>query len=93
MNAVEIEEAVSQLAEQTFDPAEFPFAFLRAFGNKEVTIKRLRKGESNKSDLGGVLQANNIHIAVAQQGEVTITLAALRASPAEVSSPIRVSRR
>ena len=64
MNAVEIEEAISALAEQPFDAEEFPFAFLQAFGNKETTIKRLRKGESNKSDLGGVLQTNNIHIAV-----------------------------
>lgn len=61
MNAVEIEEAISALAEQTFDPAEFPFAFLQAFGNKETTLKRLRKGESNKSDVGGVLQTSNIH--------------------------------
>jgi hypothetical protein len=82
MNAVEIEEAISALAEQTFDPHEFPFAFLQAFGNKETTLKRLRKGESNKSDLGGVLQTNNIHIAVAAPGEVTRTLAALKASPA-----------
>jgi hypothetical protein len=82
MNAVEIEEAISKLAEQLFDAAEFPFAFLQAFGNKETTLKRLRKGESNKSDLGGVLQTNNIHIAVATPGEVTKTLAALKASPA-----------
>lgn len=82
MNAVEIEEAISALAEQPFDAAEFPFAFLQAFGNKETTIKRLRKGESNKSDLGGILQTNNIHIAVAGAGEVTKTLAALKASPA-----------
>lgn len=82
MNAVEIEEAISKLAEQPFDAVEFPFAFLQAFGNKETTIKRLRKGESNKSDLGGVLQTNNIHIAVAAPGAVTNTLAALKASPA-----------
>jgi hypothetical protein len=42
----------------------------------------LRKGESNKSDLGGVLQTNNIHIAVAAPSEVTKTLVALKASPA-----------
>lgn len=71
MNAVEIEQAVSELAEAPFDAAEFPFAFLTAFGNKETTIKRLRKGESNKSDLGGVLQTSNIHIAVSAPGEVT----------------------
>ena len=82
MNAVEIEEAISALAEQPFDAREFPFAFLQAFGNKETTLKRLRKGESNKSDIGGVLQTNNIHIAVAATGEVTKILAALKASPA-----------
>src|SRR5579872_2631785 len=82
MNAVEIEEAISTLAEQPFDAEEFPFAFLQAFGNKETTLKRLRKGDSNKSDLSGVLQTNNIHIAVAAPGEVTKTLAALKASPA-----------
>src|SRR4030088_2207004 len=82
MNAVEIEEAISALAERPFDAEEFPFAFLQAFGNKETTLKRLRRGESNKSDLGGVLQTNNIHIAVAAPGEVTKTLGALKASPA-----------
>lgn len=82
MNAVEIEQAVTDLAERPFDAAEFPFAFLQAFGNKETTLKRLRKGESNRSDLGGVLQTSNIHIAVAPAGEVTSTLAALKASPA-----------
>lgn len=34
MNAVEIEEEVSALAERPFDAEEFPFAFLQAFGNK-----------------------------------------------------------
>src|SRR3954453_3911188 len=82
MNAVEIEEAISALAEQPFDALEFPYAFLQAFGNKDTTIKRLRSGVSNKSDLGGVLQTNNIHIATCPEGEVTETLAALKASPA-----------
>ncbi|KAB7740877.1 lactate dehydrogenase [Parvibaculum sedimenti] len=82
MNTVEIEEAVSALAEQPFDAEKFPYAFLEAFGNKEATIKRLCKGETNKSDLGGVLQTNNIHIAIAAAGEVGKILAALKASPA-----------
>ena len=82
MNAVEIEEAVSALAERPFDAAEFPFAFLEAFGNKATTIKRLRTGASNRSDVGGVLQTNNIHIAVAAPGAVTETLGRLKASPA-----------
>ncbi|WP_165677283.1 class I SAM-dependent DNA methyltransferase [Metapseudomonas otitidis] len=82
MNAVEIEQAITDLAEQPFDPVEFPYAFLQAFGNKETTLKRLRSGATNKSDLGGVLQTNNIHLAVCAAGKVTETLAALKASPA-----------
>ncbi|TAD87612.1 MAG: class I SAM-dependent DNA methyltransferase [Alphaproteobacteria bacterium] len=82
MNAVEIEQAVSRLAEQPFDPGEFPFAFLEAFGNKETTLKRLRTGASNKSDIGGVLQISNIHLKVAEQGAVSATLDALRTSEA-----------
>jgi len=74
MNAVEIEQAISDLAEQPFDPAEFPYAFLEAFGNKAATIKRLRAGASNKSDLGGVLQTSNIHILTCDAGRVTQTL-------------------
>jgi hypothetical protein len=81
MNAVEIEEAISELAQQPFDAAEFPYAFLHAFGNKETTIKRLRSGATNASNLpSGVLQRNNIHIAAAAPGAVTHTLAALKGS-------------
>ena len=82
LNAVEIEQAITDLAEQPFDRANFPYAFLEAFGNKEATIKRLRAGASNKSDLGGVLQTNNIHILTCDAGQVSRTLAALKASPA-----------
>jgi hypothetical protein len=82
MNAVEIEQAITDLAEQPFDPAEFPYAFLEAFGNKATTLKRLRAGASNKSDLGGVLQTSNIHILTCDAGRVTQSLAALKASPA-----------
>ncbi len=82
MNAVEIEEAISALAEQPFDAVEFPYAFLLAFGNKETTLKRLRSGTSNKSDLDGVLQTNNIHLKPCAAGMVSETLAALKSSPA-----------
>lgn len=81
MNAVEIEQAVSELAEQPFDAAEFPYAFLMAFGNKDTTIKRLRTGASNKSDVGGVLQTNNIHLATCVPGDIAAILTALRDSP------------
>lgn len=35
MNAFEIEQAVSELAERPFDREEFPFQFLAAIGNKD----------------------------------------------------------
>ena len=89
MNAVEIEQAITDLAEQPFDSANFPYAFLEAIGNKETTLKRLRAGASNKSDLGGVLQTNNIHILTCGAGQVTQTLAALKASPATTKAKAR----
>ena len=90
MNAVEIEEAISALAELPFDGEEFPFAFLQAFGNKATTIKRLRSGSSNKSDQGGVLQTNNIHLKVCAEGEVTRTLAELKAGPATTKAKAKL---
>ena len=82
MNAVEIEEAVSLLAEQPYEADAFPYAFLEAFGNKATTIKRLKSGSTNKSDVGGVLQRGNIHLKTCDEGEVAATLDALRESPA-----------
>lgn len=82
MNAVEIEEAVSELALKPFEAEEFPFSFLEAFGNKGTTIKKLRSGTSNKTDVNGaILQRNNIHILSSEKGKVTESLEALRNSP------------
>ena len=83
MNAVEIEEAITELADQPFDPESFPYAFLEAFGNKSTTIKRLKSGSSNSSDIeGGILQRSNIHMVVCGEGEVTKALGKLKDSPA-----------
>lgn len=90
MNAVEIEEAISLLAEQEFDAVEFPYAFLEAFGNKPPTIKRLKSGNTNSSDIdGGVLQRNNIHIAVCAEGKVSETLIQLKESPATKKGKVK----
>lgn len=40
MNAAEIEDAISALAEQPFDVDEFPFGF----GAKETILRRVIKG-------------------------------------------------
>lgn len=90
MNAVEVEQALSDPTEQPFDAAEFPFAFLEAVGNKETTLRRLRSANSNASDLpGSVLQRGDIHIATCQAGSVGETLAALRASPATIRVKVK----
>lgn len=72
MNAVEIEEAIYELAQAPFDSAEFPFQVLAAFGNNEVTLKRLRNvgsGGTNLSDVSGaILQRNHKRI---QDGSIT----------------------
>ena len=60
MNTVGIDEAISSLVERPFEGREFPFAFLQAFGNK---------GASNNSDVGWVLQRNNIRIKVCPERE------------------------
>ncbi len=87
MNAVEIEQALTDLALKPFDAEEFAFQFLEAFGNKATTLARLRKGDSNASNVpGGVLQRNHIHMAVAEPGQVGHVLAALRSSPRTTSA-------
>lgn len=90
MNPVEIEEAVSELAQQPFDAGEFPFQFLAAFGNKATTVTRLRAGNTNQSDIpGGVLQRSHIHLATCAPGNVDATLTALRTSPKTASQKAR----
>jgi hypothetical protein len=82
MNAVEIADAVADLAAQAFEATEFPFQFLAAFDKKETQLKRLRKGDTNRSDVsGGVLLQSNIHLAVCSAGETHATLSLLKASP------------
>ena len=90
MNPVEIEQAVEVLSKAPFEPQEFAFSFLEAFGNKETTIKKLRSGSTNSSDVkNGVLQRNNIHIAVADRGEVEAAFQALKQSPKTVAGKVK----
>lgn len=86
MSPVEIEEAVEALVEAPFDRAEFPFQFLLAFDTSDAAIRRLRSGNQNQSDIGGVLNRNNIHIATCNVGAVDGTFAALRESPKTASA-------
>lgn len=51
MNAVEFEQAVSELAEQSFYRREFPFQFLAAFGYKDRSLKCSHSNESDAAKI------------------------------------------
>ncbi len=90
MNAVEIEEALSQLVLEPFDPAEFPYQFLAAFGFSETTLKKLKAGAATTSDVAGaVLLRNQIHLAVVTGEEPEIALTALRESVKTARSKVK----
>jgi hypothetical protein len=82
LNAVEIEEAVSELFEQPFDAVTFPGAFLESFGNKPTVIRRLQSAASLSDIEGAVLQRNNIHFKVCPEGQVNSVFNQLKNSPA-----------
>jgi len=90
VNAVEIEQAISELADNPYDAKEFPYAFLECFDNSATRSKKLRKGTSNKSDINGVLQSGSAHIKTCATGEVPETLEALKASKATQTKRNRV---
>ena len=63
---------------------------MEAYGNKATTIKRLRKGNSNNSKVdGGILQRNNIHLAVCAPGRVTETLQQLSDAPETAKQKVK----
>ena len=73
-----------------FEQAGFPYAFLEAFGNKKATIDKLKKGDANKSDTErGILQQNNIHIAICSRGDVSKTLIAQPRRPTATDHQVR----
>ena len=81
MNPSEISDALSGLASQPYDLAEFPFGFALATGNTPATIAKLRGGSFNKSDLpGGVLMNQKFHFVPALPGMVSAALDQLRSN-------------
>jgi hypothetical protein len=83
VNAVEIEEAISDLAEQPFDPAAFPYAFLEGFREQtdddqapaQRCVEQVRSGRRSAD------QQHPHQDLPGGRGQQT-TLAALKASPA-----------
>ena len=87
MNPTEIYDALSKIAEVSFDAEEFPFSFAEATDASQAAISKLRNGSTNKSDLpGGVLFGKRFHYAPAPAGKSDATLEQLRASKKTKSS-------
>jgi hypothetical protein len=90
MNAVEIEAELFRLSQDAFSPDSFAYNFLEAVGNPRVAIERLKRGDTNHSDVsGGTLQRNQIHIGIAAPGTVSETLVTLRKSPKTINCKVR----
>jgi hypothetical protein len=87
MNPTEIADALDMIAQASFDPATFAFAFAEATDNAQATISKLRAGTINKSDLAdGVLLNKKFHYAPAAVGEAVAVLEVLRASKKTASA-------
>ena len=81
MNPTEIYDALADIADEPFDPIEFPFVFAHATDAAKAAVSKLSNSTTNKSDLpGGVLFNKKFHYAPALTGMVDVTLEQLRAS-------------
>lgn len=89
MNAVEIEQSVSDLFDKPFEAETFVPEFLEAFGNKATVIKRLQSSTSLSDIKDAVLQRSNIHIKVCPEGQVHKTFNLLKGSPATVKNKVK----
>ena len=89
MNAVEIEQSVSDLFDKPFEAETFVPEFLEAFGNKATVIKRLQSSTSLSDIEGAVLQRSNIHLKVCPEGQVHTTFNQLKGSPATVKNKVK----
>ncbi|MFP1591809.1 type IIL restriction-modification enzyme MmeI [Escherichia coli] len=81
MNAVEIEQAITDLAEQPFDPQNFLMLSLKPLVTRQRPSSACAPGHLT-SPIWVAFSTNNIHILASEEGQVTQMLAALKASPA-----------
>ncbi len=89
MNAVEIEQSVSDLFDKPFEAETFVPEFLEAFGNKATVIKRLQSSASLSDIDGAVLQRSNIHLKVCPEGQVHTVFNQLKGSPSTSKNKVK----
>ena len=82
MNIAEIEAALRELVDQSFDPAGFVFDFLRIYDAPKSTITKLRQGqEADLLQSGDVLWKKKLWFRVAPKGKAARTVDAMVADP------------
>lgn len=90
MNAVEIEEAVTELTQQPYEPVAFITGFMAAYGASATTITRLKGGDGNTSDLlNGILWKKWVHFQPAAEGQAASVLDAIEASRKTAQGKVR----
>ena len=83
MYIADIEEAVSKIAAEPFNPETFPYDFIAAYDAPPATVTRIRNGSQNATDLeGGLLWRQKLHLLVCKPGQVEASLQQLAASRA-----------
>lgn len=83
MYIADIEEAVSKIAAEPFNPETFPYDFIAAYDAPPATVTRIRNGSQNATDLeGGLLWRQKLHLLVCKPGQVEASLQQLVASRA-----------
>ena len=89
INAVEMNESVSLLAERRFDLEEIAFAFREARGDGMTAVRWLRTGTTSRSDIRRVLQPNNIRIHIAADRKAGARLVTQNVGPETVRASAR----
>lgn len=90
MNVAEIEDSIAQLADKPFSPDDFFLGFMEAYAAPPVTVTKMRKGDSPKSDVDGAwLWRNKVHAAACPVGLTDVTLQQLQASKKTKSGKVR----
>lgn len=90
MNVIEIEEALSELAQASFNPEAFIWEFMASYGAPKSTIARLQTGDGNTSDVpGGVIWRKWLHFKACQIGQTTQALDALESSKKVAKAKVR----
>lgn len=81
MHAVEIVEAITELAQQAYEPLAFITGFMSAYGASSSTIARLEHGDGSISDLPrGVVWRKWLHFMPSEPGQIGDALDAIASS-------------